>query len=29
MMGASFVVVTNLLPYTEEMRDQILFWLWS
>lgn len=26
-MGASFVVVTNLLPYTEEFKEEILYWL--
>ncbi len=28
-MGASFVVVTNLLPYTEELKDEILYGLWA
>ena len=28
-IGASFIVVTNLLPYTEEMNDQILYGLWA
>lgn len=26
-MGASFIVVSNLLPYSEEMKDEILYWL--
>jgi len=26
-MGASFVVVTNVLPYTEEIKEEILYWL--
>jgi len=26
-MGASFIVVTNLLPYTEELKDEILYGL--
>jgi len=28
-MGASFVVVSNLLPYTEELQDEILYGLWA
>lgn len=28
-MGASFVVVTNVLPYTEELSDEILYGLWA
>jgi MoaA/NifB/PqqE/SkfB family radical SAM enzyme len=28
-MGASFVVVTNLLPYTEDTKDDILYGLWA
>lgn len=27
MLGASFVVVTNLLPYTEELQEEILYWM--
>ena len=26
-MEASFVVVTNVLPYTEEVKEEILYWL--
>jgi MoaA/NifB/PqqE/SkfB family radical SAM enzyme len=26
-MGASFIIVSNLLPYTEELKDDILYWL--
>jgi MoaA/NifB/PqqE/SkfB family radical SAM enzyme len=25
--GASFTIVTNLLPYTEAMKDEILYWI--
>jgi MoaA/NifB/PqqE/SkfB family radical SAM enzyme len=28
-LGASFVVVTNVLPYTPELRDEILYGTWS
>lgn len=26
-LGASFIVVTNVLPYTEELSEEILYWL--
>ncbi|UCH20922.1 MAG: radical SAM protein [Deltaproteobacteria bacterium] len=26
-MGASFIIVTNMLPYTEELKEEILYWL--
>lgn len=25
-MGANFIVLTNLLPYSKELKDQILYW---
>jgi MoaA/NifB/PqqE/SkfB family radical SAM enzyme len=28
-LGAAFVVVTNVLPYTEELKDEILYGLWA
>jgi len=29
LIGATFVVVTNVLPYTEELSDEILYSLWG
>ncbi len=26
-MDAGFIILTNVLPYTEEMKDEILYWL--
>ena len=26
-MGASFIILTNVLPYTEEFRNEILYWI--
>ena len=26
-LAASFIVLTNVLPYTEELKDEILYWL--
>jgi MoaA/NifB/PqqE/SkfB family radical SAM enzyme len=28
-LGASFVVVTNVLPYTEDLKDETLYGLWA
>lgn len=28
-LGATFVVVSNVLPYTEELKDEILYGLWA
>jgi MoaA/NifB/PqqE/SkfB family radical SAM enzyme len=26
-LGVSFILLTNLLPYTEELKDEILYWI--
>lgn len=26
-LGASFIILSKLLPYTEELKDEILYWL--
>ena len=26
-LGASFIILTNVLPYTEELKDEILYWI--
>lgn len=28
-MGVSFILLTNLLPYTEELKDEIVYWISS
>ena len=26
-MGAGFIMLTNVLPYAEELKDEILYWM--
>ncbi len=26
-MGAAFIILTNLMPYTEELKEEILYWM--